>query len=162
MNFSAFFINRPRFAIVISLVMVLLGIMAVFVLPIAQYPDITPPQIIVEATYPGASAQTLVETVAIPIENQINGVEDMLYMESSCNDNGSYSLTITFAIGTDPDMAQVKVENRLQQVNADLPDISSTLVRSLLSEGLCAYPYISESIIKETSEIYKNCNDYTI
>lgn len=123
MNFSAFFINRPRFAIVISLVMVLLGIMAVFVLPIAQYPDITPPQIIVEASYPGASAQTLVETVAIPIENQINGVEDMLYMESSCNDNGSYSLTITFAIGTDPDMAQVKVENRLQQVNSDLPAI---------------------------------------
>ena len=121
MNFSAFFIHRPRFAIVISIVMVLLGIMALIVLPVAQYPDITPPQIIVEASYPGASAQTLVETVAIPIENQINGVEDMLYMESSCNDNGSYSLTITFAIGTDPDMAQVKVQNRLQQVNAELP-----------------------------------------
>ena len=121
MSFSEFFIRRPRFAIVIAIVMILLGIMAIFVLPVAQYPEITPPQIIVQANYPGASAQTLVETVAIPIENQINGVEDMLYMESSCNDNGSYSLTITFAIGTNPDMAQVKVENRLQQVNAELP-----------------------------------------
>ncbi len=123
MNFSAFFIRRPRFAIVISLIMVLLGIMAIFVLPVAQYPNITPPQIIVEATYPGASAQVLVDTVAVPIENQINGVEGMLYMESSSDDNGSYTLTITFDIGTDPDMAQVKVENRLQQVTSELPAI---------------------------------------
>ncbi len=123
MNFSAFFIYRPRFAIVISLVMVLLGIMALAVLPIAQYPQITPPQIIVEANYPGASAQVLVDTVAVPIENEINGVEGMLYMESSADDTGSYKLTITFNIGTDPDMAQVKVENRLQQVTADLPAI---------------------------------------
>lgn len=123
MNFSAFFIHRPRFAIVISLVMVLLGLMALAVLPIAQYPDITPPQIIVEANYPGASASVLVDTVAIPIENKLNGVEGMLYMESSCDDTGSYKLTITFNIGTDPDMAQVKVENRLQQVTSELPSI---------------------------------------
>lgn len=123
MNFSAFFIRRPRFAIVISLVMVLLGIMALAVLPIAQYPDITPPQIIVEANYPGASAEVLVDTVAVPIENGINGVEDMLYMESTADDTGSYKLTITFNIGTDADMAQVKVENRLQQITSELPAV---------------------------------------
>ena len=123
MNISAFFIHRPRFAIVISLVMVLLGLMALAVLPIAQYPDITPPQIIVEANYPGASAAVLVDTVAVPIENKLNGVDGMLYMESSADDTGSYKLTITFDIGTDPDMAQVKVENRLQQVTSELPAI---------------------------------------
>ena len=123
MTFSAFFIHRPRFSIVISLVMVLLGLMALAVLPIAQYPDITPPQIIVEANYPGASAAVLVDTVAVPIENKLNGVEGMLYVESSADDTGSYKLTITFDIGTDPDMAQVKVENRLQQVTSELPVI---------------------------------------
>lgn len=123
MNFSAFFIRRPRFAIVISVVMILLGLMSLVVLPVAQYPDITPPQIIVQASYPGASAQVLVDTVAVPIENEINGVEGMLYMNSTSDDAGDYKLTITFDIGTDPDIAQVKVENRLQQVTADLPAI---------------------------------------
>ncbi len=121
--FSEFFINRPRFAGVVSVVMVLLGLLAIAVLPISQYPNITPPQIIVKATYPGASAQVLVDTVAIPIENAINGVEDMLYMSSTSDDNGSYTLTITFNVGTDPDMARVKVQNRLQQVNSQLPEI---------------------------------------
>ena len=121
--FSEFFINRPRFAGVVSVVMVILGLLAIAVLPISQYPNITPPQIIVKATYPGASAQVLVDTVAIPIENAINGVEDMLYMSSTSDDNGSYTLTITFNVGTDPDMARVKVQNRLQQVNSQLPEI---------------------------------------
>lgn len=121
--FSKFFIDKPRFAGVVSIVLVLLGLLAIAVLPISQYPNITPPQIIVKATYPGASAQVLVDTVAIPIENAINGVEDMLYMSSSSDDNGSYSLTITFNIGTDPDIARVKVQNRLQQVNSQLPEI---------------------------------------
>lgn len=121
--FSKFFIDKPRFAGVVSIVLVLLGLLAIGVLPISQYPNITPPQIIVKATYPGASAQVLVDTVAIPIENAINGVEDMLYMSSSSDDNGSYSLTITFNIGTDPDIARVKVQNRLQQVNSQLPEI---------------------------------------
>ena len=120
--FSKFFIDRPRFAIVVSIVMVLLGLLAIAVLPVSQYPNITPPQIIVKATYPGASAQVLVDTVAIPIENAVNGVEDMLYMSSSSDDNGSYKLTITFDVGTDPDIARVKVQNRLQQVNSQLPD----------------------------------------
>ncbi len=121
--FSAYFIDKPRFAGVISIIMVLLGLLAIAVLPISQYPQITPPQIVVSATYPGASAQVVVDTVAIPIENQINGVEGMLYMSSTSDDDGSYQLTITFDIGTDPDIAQVKVENRLQQVTSQLPTI---------------------------------------
>ena len=121
--FSAFFIERPRFAGVVSIVMVLLGLLAIAVLPVSQYPDITPPQIVVKATYPGASAQVLVDTVAIPIENAVNGVEDMLYMSSTSDDNGSYTLTVTFNIGTNPDIARVKVQNRLQQVNSELPEV---------------------------------------
>lgn len=107
--FSKYFIDRPRFAAVVSVVMILLGLLAVAVMPVSQYPQITPPQIVVSTTYPGASAQVVVDTVAVPIENQINGVEDMLYMSSSSNDQGSYKLTITFNIGTDPDIAQMKV-----------------------------------------------------
>lgn len=121
--FSEYFIDKPRFAGVISIVMILLGLLAIAVLPISQYPQIIPPQIVVKATYPGANAQVLVDTVAVPIENQINGIEDMLYMSSTSDDNGSYTLTVTFNVGTDPDIAQVKVQNRLQQVTSQLPDI---------------------------------------
>lgn len=123
MNPSRFFITHPRFSGVIAVLMVLIGTIAGFILPISQYPQITPPQIIVEATYPGANAQVLVDTVAVPIENQINGVEGMLYMSSTANDSGTYQLTITFNIGVDPDIAQVKVENRLDQVKSILPEI---------------------------------------
>lgn len=121
--FSSFFIYRPRFAGVISIVMIILGLLAIAVLPVSQYPEITPPQIVVQANYPGANAEVLVDTVAVPIENQINGVENMLYMSSTATDTGQYTLTITFNIGTDPDIAQVKVENRLQQVTSQLPSI---------------------------------------
>lgn len=120
--FSKFFIDRPRFAMVISIVMIILGLLAIKVLPISQFPDITPPQVSVKTTYLGANAQVLTDTVAVPIENQMNGVENMLYMSSTSDDNGSYTLTVTFDIGTDPDIAQVKVQNRLQQVNSELPD----------------------------------------
>ena len=121
--FSKYFIDKPRFAAVISIIMVILGLLAIAVLPVSQYPQITPPQIVVKASYPGASSKVLVETVALPIEKEINGVENMLYMSSTSDDSGSYTLTITFNIGTDPDIAQVKVQNRLQQVTAELPDI---------------------------------------
>lgn len=120
--FSKFFIDRPRFAMVISIVMIILGFLAIKSLPISQFPNITPPQVTVKTSYLGANAQTLTDTVAVPIENQINGVENMLYMSSSSDDSGSYTLTVTFDIGTDPDIAQVKVQNRLQQVNSDLPE----------------------------------------
>ncbi len=121
--FSEYFIERPRFAIVISIVMILLGLLAIVVLPISQYPEITPPQIVVKTTYPGADAEVLVDTVAVPIENQINGVEDMLYMSSSSDDSGNYNLTVTFNVGANPDISQVKVQNRLQQANSELPAI---------------------------------------
>lgn len=120
--FSKFFIDRPRFAIVLSIVMVILGLLSIKVLPVSQFPDITPPQVSVKTTYLGANASVLTDTTAIPIENQINGVENMLYMSSTSDDNGSYTLNVTFDIGTNPDIAQVKVQNRLQQVNSELPE----------------------------------------
>lgn len=120
--FSAFFINRPRFAIVLSIVLIILGLLSLAVLPVAQYPEITPPQIVVSTTYSGAGSQVLADTVAVPIENEVNGVENMLYMSSSSDDNGSYELTVTFDIGTNADIAQVKVQNHLQQVMSELPD----------------------------------------
>ena len=119
--FSRIFIERPRFAMVISIVMAIAGIISVFSLPIALYPEVTPPEIVVSATYPGASAEVIARTVGIPLEEQINGVEDMLYMSSSSEDS-SYQLTITFKVGIDSDMAQVKVQNRIQQALSKLPN----------------------------------------
>lgn len=119
--FSRIFIERPRFAMVISIVLTLAGAIAVFSLPITLYPEITPPTIRVSATYPGASAEVIANTVGIPLEETINGVEDMLYMDSSSDATGSYGLTITFKVGTDPDMAQVKVQNRVSQALSKLP-----------------------------------------
>jgi multidrug efflux pump len=117
-----FFIHRPKFAIVISIVIVLAGLLALMAIPIAQYPEITPPQIQVSATYPGASAQDLADTVAAPIEAQVNGVEGMLYMESTNAASGQYSLTVTFAVGTDADLAQVNVQNRVALATPRLPE----------------------------------------
>jgi hydrophobe/amphiphile efflux-1 (HAE1) family protein len=121
--FSKFFIDRPRFAVVVSIVMILLGLLALSVLPVSQYPEITPPQIVVKTTYSGANAKVLVDTVAAPIENKVNGVENMLYMESTSDDGGNYNLTVTFEVGASPDISQVKVQNRLQQVTSELPAI---------------------------------------
>ncbi|MBR5609642.1 MAG: efflux RND transporter permease subunit [Elusimicrobiaceae bacterium] len=118
--FSKFFINRPRFAVVISLLLCLAGLISIFSLPIALYPEVTPPEVVVVARYPGASAEVIAKTVGIPLESKVNGVEDMLYMSSSSSD-GSYSLTLTFKTGTDPDLAQVKVQNRVSQAQALLP-----------------------------------------
>lgn len=118
--FSRIFIERPRFAMVISIVLVLAGIISVFSLPIALYPEITPPEVVVSASYPGASAEVIAKTVGIPLEEEINGVEDMLYMNSS-SENSSYQLTVTFKVGVDRDMAQVKVQNRIQQAQSKLP-----------------------------------------
>lgn len=119
--FSRIFINRPRFAVVIALVMSIVGVIAIQSLPIAQYPEVTPPSVSVSCTYPGANAVDLANSVAIPIESAVNGVEDMLYMSSSCTDSGRYRLNVTFAVGTDRDIAQVRVQNRVAQAESKLP-----------------------------------------
>lgn len=119
--FSRFFIERPIFAIVIAVAMVLAGALVFNHLPIAQYPDITPPTVMVMASYPGADAATVAETVGVPIEQQVNGVEGMMYMSSSSGSDGSYQLTITFEEGTDPDEASVKVQNLISQAEPQLP-----------------------------------------
>ena len=119
--FSRFFIERPVLSNVIALVMVLIGAVALLRLPVAQYPNVTPPTVSVTARYPGASAKTVMETVALPIEQQVNGVQGMLYMQSTSASDGSYNLIVTFAIGTDPNMAQVLVQNRVSAALAQLP-----------------------------------------
>lgn len=119
--FSKFFIERPIFATVIAVIMVLAGAMCYFSLPVAQYPDITPPTVMVSASYPGASATTVAQTVGVPIEQQVNGVEGMLYMSSNSGSDGSYSLTITFKNGTDLDQAAVDVQNRISLISSTLP-----------------------------------------
>lgn len=118
--FSNFFIRRPRFAIVLSVIIVLAGAISLFKLPVALYPEVTPPEIAVSASYPGASAEVIAKTVGVPLEDEINGVEDMLYMDSTSND-GTYRLTVTFKTGVDPDIALVKVQSRVQQASSMLP-----------------------------------------
>lgn len=115
------FIKRPKLAIVISLVIMLAGILMINMLPLEEYPSITPPQVVVSATYAGASSDVIESTIAAPIEAQLNGVEDMIYM-SSTSRNGSYELTLYFNIGSDPDMAVVNVQNNLQLVTPRLPE----------------------------------------
>src|SRR5271163_3010055 len=118
-----FFIDRPVFAIVLSLVFVLAGGVAVFTLPVAQYPEVTPPTVLVTAVYPGANAMTVRNTVAAPIEEQVSGVENMLYMSSQCTNDGVYMLTVTFKLGMDSDMAQVLVQNRVSLAQPVIPDL---------------------------------------
>ena len=119
--FSGFFIGRPKFAFVISIVIVLAGAIAIRSIPVAEFPEIAPPQVQVTASYPGADAQVVQEAVAAPLEAEINGVEGMLYMSSTSSNGGGYALTITFAVGTDPDIAAVNVQNRVAIAESRLP-----------------------------------------
>jgi len=120
--FARFFVDRPVFATVLSLVIIIVGLVALVKLPIAQYPEIAPPTVSVTATYPGASAQVVADTVATPIEQEVNGVENMIYMASRCTNDGQMTLDVTFALGTDLDMAQVLVQNRVAVAEARLPE----------------------------------------
>ena len=122
MRFSHVFVDRPIFAAVVSIVITLIGAIAYFTLPVAQYPEVAPPTVVVSASYPGASAEVVAETVATPLEQQINGVEDMLYMVSQATGDGNVQITITFALGTDLDEAQVLVQNRVSIAEPQLPD----------------------------------------
>jgi multidrug efflux pump len=119
---SAFFINRPKFAFVIAIVTIIAGLLALGALPVAEYPELTPPQVQVSASYPGANAGVVAETVAAVIEGEVNGVEGMTYMSSKSSNDGSYTLTVTFSIETDPDTAQVNVQNRVSQAMPKLPE----------------------------------------
>lgn len=138
--FSKFFIQRPIFAIVIAILMVLVGGLCYYSLPVSQYPNITPPTVMVAASYPGADAQTVANTVGAPLEEQINGVEGMMYMSSSSGSDGSYMLTITFENGTDIDDATVKVQNRVSQVQPTLPE-------DVLQEGVTVSSRSSEMLM---------------
>lgn len=120
--FSRFFIDRPIFAAVLSAFLVLAGLAAMRILPVAQYPEIAPPVVTVRAIYPGASAEVLAQTVAAPLENQINGVENMIYMSSNSGSNGMVEIQVTFDIGTDVDQAALNVNNRVKQAEPRLPE----------------------------------------
>lgn len=170
--FSRFFIQRPIFATVLAILMVLAGLLTIHTLPVAQYPDITPPTVFVMASYPGADAKTVAETVGVPLEQQINGVEGMMYMSSSSGSDGSYMLQITFENGTDLDMATVKVQNRVAQAEPTLPGVvqqqgvnvmgrSSDIILFLALEsekpgmydGLYLTNYAQLSVVDELSRI---------
>jgi len=122
MNISRFFIDRPIFAGVLSTIILLGGVISMFNLPVSEYPAVVPPSVVVSAQYPGANPKVIAETVAAPIEEQINGVENMLHMQSQANSDGTLTTTVTFKLGTDPDLAQQLVQNRVNQALPRLPE----------------------------------------
>ena len=133
---SKFFIEHPVLANVLAIVLVLLGAVCLFRLPISEYPNVVPVTVQVTASYPGASPQTVIDQVALPIELQVNGVDRMLYMQSTSAADGTYTLTVTFEIGTDHDIDQVLVQNRVQLALASLlPAPQAILINSGLCEG---------------------------
>ncbi|MBV8610621.1 MAG: efflux RND transporter permease subunit, partial [Singulisphaera sp.] len=144
---ARFFIDRPVLAWVISIVIVLLGGIAAALLPVAEFPEITPPTVRVTASYPGADSRVVADTVAAPIEQQVVGVEGMMYMSSQSNYDGTYTLDVTFEIGTDVNMAQVLVQNRVAIAEPTLPDVVQTIgvaVKKLTPDVLLGISLYSE------------------
>src|SRR3954463_5272969 len=122
MKFARFFVDRPIFAAVLSIIVFLIGAIAMWELPISEYPEVVPPSVVVRAQYPGANPKVIAETVATPLEEAVNGVEGMLYMGSQATTDGLMTLTVTFKLGTDPDKAQQLVQNRIAQAEPRLPE----------------------------------------
>src|SRR5476651_199686 len=122
MNISRFFVDKPIFAAVLSIIIFVAGLISIFMLPISEYPDVVPPSVVVRAQYPGANPKIIAETVAAPLEEQINGVENMLYMSSQNTSDGAMALTVTFKIGTNVEQAETEVQNRVQRALPRLPD----------------------------------------
>src|SRR6476620_980647 len=122
MNFSRFFADKPIFAAVLSVIVFVAGLIAIFKLPISEYPGVVPPSVVGTAQYPGANPKVIAETVASPLEEQINGVENMLYMPWQVTSDGTLTVTITFKLGTNPDLAQQQVETRVNQALPRLPE----------------------------------------
>src|SRR5437868_8706589 len=145
MNISRFFITRPVFAGVISMIIVIVGAISLWMLPVSEYPEVVPPSIVVSATYPGANPATLAETVASPLEQAINGTENMLYMSSQSTANGVMTLTVTFKLGTDVDKAQMQVQNKVSQALPKLPEevrrLGVTTVKQSPDLTLVVHPF---------------------
>ncbi|ABD07270.1 Hydrophobe/amphiphile efflux-1 HAE1 [Rhodopseudomonas palustris HaA2] len=141
--FSRFFIERPVLSNTLAFLIILLGALSLMRLPVSQYPDVVPPTVSVTATYPGASARTVMDSVALPIEQQVNGVEGMIYMQSTSASDGSYSLVVTFDIGTNPDMAQVLVQNRVSLASAQLPTSVSTQGLNVKKKSTAILQFVS-------------------
>src|SRR5580700_6887013 len=123
MNISSFFIDRPIFASVVSILVLTAGLLSIPSLPISEYPEIVPPTVVVSGTYPGASPKTIAETVITPLEQQINGVENAIYSNPVATPDGNFSITVTFKLGTNLDIAQVQTQNRVSQAEPRLPDV---------------------------------------
>ncbi len=164
--FSKFFIERPRFALVISILMILAGLLSISKIPVASYPQIAPPQIQVSASYSGASAKVIADTVAIPIESQINGIDNILYFDSTSDNSGEYSCSITFKTGSDPDMNMVNTQNALKLAESQLPDEvvqSGITIQKRTNDMLAVFTFKTDksklSDIDLTSYISTNVKD---
>ena len=145
-----FFINRPIFAVVVALLIIIVGLIALNSLPVAQYPDITPPTVQVSANYLGADAQTVAQTIGTPIEQQVNGVEGMIYMSSTSSSSGSYNLTITFELGTDLDIATIMVQNRVAIAQTSLPE-------AVIVQGIETKKQSTNIVRSEERRVGKEC-----
>ena len=150
---SQIFIDRPKLAIVIALVTMLLGAMCISNVPVAEYPEIAPPQIMVTASYPGASAEVIADTVASVIESEINGIEDMIYFSSTSDNSGNYQLSITFKSGTDTDIAQVNVQNAVQRAEPTLPaEVKALGVQTVIAtaDGSCGTRgFVTDALLEQ-------------